>query len=74
MDFWLFSHRSFTAYEALEAMMWLTRIGFGLFLDAVEAARWPPAAAIVNAFSYATDIRMRELPFKPKRVKAAIGV
>ena len=80
MDFWLFSNRSFAAYEALEAMMWLTSIGFGLFLDAGEAALGPPAAATVNAFSAvnafsdATGIRIRELPLTPKRVKAVSGV
>jgi hypothetical protein len=67
MDFWLFSNRSFAAYEALEAMMWLTRIGSGLLLDAGEAAQGPAAAAIAG-------IRMRELPLTPKRIKAATGV
>jgi hypothetical protein len=74
MDFWLFSNRSFAAYEALEAMMWLTRIGFGLLFDAGEAAQGSAAAAIANAFSDATGIRMRELPLTPKRVKAVFGV
>jgi nicotinate dehydrogenase subunit B len=55
-------------------MMWLTRIGFDLFLDAGEAALGPPAAATVNAFSDATGIRIRELPLTPKRVKAVSGV
>ncbi len=74
MGFWLFSKRLFAAYKALEAMMWLTRIGFGLLLDAGEAALGPAAAAIANAVSDATGIRIRELPLTPKRVKAVFGV
>ncbi len=55
-------------------MKWLTRIGFGLVLDAGEAAWRPVAATITNAASDAAGVRIRELPLKPKRVKAAIGV
>lgn len=54
--------------------MWLTRIGFGLVLDAGEAARRPVTATITNAASDAAGVRIRELALKPKRVKAAIGV
>jgi CO/xanthine dehydrogenase Mo-binding subunit len=44
------------------------------FLGTGEAAQGPTAAAIANAVSDATGIRIRELPLTPKRVKAAIGV
>ena len=37
-----------------------------------EAALGPAAAAIANAFAHATGKRMRDLPFTPARVKAAL--
>ena len=44
------------------------------FLGTGEAAQGPTAAAIANAIADATGVRLRELPFTPKRVKQAIGV
>jgi CO/xanthine dehydrogenase Mo-binding subunit len=44
------------------------------FLGTGECAQGPTAAAIGNALADATGIRMRELPFTRRRVKAAIGV
>jgi nicotinate dehydrogenase subunit B len=44
------------------------------FLGTGEAAQGPTAAAIANALADATGIRMRELPFTRRRVKAAIGI
>jgi nicotinate dehydrogenase subunit B len=44
------------------------------FLGTGEAAQGPAAAALANALADATGVRVRELPFTPKRVKAAIGV
>jgi CO/xanthine dehydrogenase Mo-binding subunit len=44
------------------------------FLGAGEAAQGPTAAAIANAIANATGVRLRDLPFTAKRVKAAIGV
>jgi nicotinate dehydrogenase subunit B len=37
-----------------------------------EAALGPAAAAIANAFAHATGKRLRDLPFTPARVKAAL--
>ena len=37
-----------------------------------EASLGPAAAAIANAFAHATGKRMRDLPFTPARVKAAL--
>ena len=42
------------------------------FLGTGEAAQGPTAAAIANAIADATGVRLRELPFTPKRVKQAI--
>ncbi len=44
------------------------------FLGTGEAAQGPTAAAIANAIADATGVRIRELPFDRKRVKAAIRV
>jgi nicotinate dehydrogenase subunit B len=42
-------------------------------LGAGEAAQGPMAAAIANAFAHATGRRLRDLPFSPERVRAALG-
>ena len=42
-------------------------------LGAGEGSQGPTAAAIANAFAHATGKRIRDLPFDPERVKAAIG-
>jgi nicotinate dehydrogenase subunit B len=42
-------------------------------LGAGEASQGPTVAAIANAFANATGKRLRDLPFTPKRVKAALG-
>ena len=42
-------------------------------LGAGEASQGPMAAAIANAFADASGLRIRELPFTPERVKAALG-
>jgi nicotinate dehydrogenase subunit B len=44
------------------------------FLGTGEAGQGPTAAAIANALYDAAGVRMRELPFAPDRVKAAIRV
>jgi CO/xanthine dehydrogenase Mo-binding subunit len=38
-----------------------------------EGSQGPAVAAIANAIANATGVRMRELPFTPKRVKAALA-
>ena len=43
------------------------------FLGTGEAAQGPAAAALANALSVATGVRIRELPFTPARVKQALG-
>jgi CO/xanthine dehydrogenase Mo-binding subunit len=43
------------------------------FLGTGEAAQGPTAAALANAIADATGVRLRELPFTPERVKAALG-
>jgi nicotinate dehydrogenase subunit B len=42
-------------------------------LGAGEASQGPMAAAIANAFANATGRRLRDLPFTPERVQAALG-
>jgi CO/xanthine dehydrogenase Mo-binding subunit len=42
-------------------------------LGAGEASQGPTPAAIANAIFHATGVRLRDLPFTPERVKAAIG-
>jgi CO/xanthine dehydrogenase Mo-binding subunit len=44
------------------------------FLGTGEAAQGPTAAAIANAVTNATGMRIRDLPLNAARVKAAIGV
>ena len=42
-------------------------------LGAGECAHGPMVAAIANGFAHATGRRLRDLPFSPARVKAALG-
>jgi nicotinate dehydrogenase subunit B len=42
-------------------------------LGAGEGSQGPTVAAIANAFAHATGRRVRDLPFHPARVKAALG-
>jgi len=42
-------------------------------LGAGEASQGPISAAIANAIFHATSVRLRDLPFTPDRVKAALG-
>jgi len=42
-------------------------------LGAGEASQGPMAGAIANAFANATGHRLRDLPFSPERVQAALG-
>jgi CO/xanthine dehydrogenase Mo-binding subunit len=42
-------------------------------LGAGEGSQGPTVAAIGNAFTHATGKRLRDLPFGPDRVKAALG-
>ena len=44
------------------------------FLGTGEAGQGPTAAAIANAVSDATGVRLRDVPFTMAKVKAAIGV
>jgi CO/xanthine dehydrogenase Mo-binding subunit len=44
------------------------------FLGTGEAGQGPTAAAIANAVKNATGVRLRDLPLRAPRVKAAIGV
>jgi CO/xanthine dehydrogenase Mo-binding subunit len=41
-------------------------------LGSGEASQGPTPAAIANAIFHATGARLRDLPFTPNRVKAAI--
>src|SRR5439155_1607651 len=43
------------------------------FLGVGEGAQGPAAAAIANAIANATGVRLRDLPFTPARVKAALA-
>jgi nicotinate dehydrogenase subunit B len=43
------------------------------FLGTGESAQGPTAAAIANALANATGVRLRELPFSRRNIKAAIG-
>ena len=43
------------------------------FLGAGEASQGPTAAALANAFFDATSVRIRQMPFTPGRVKAALS-
>jgi CO/xanthine dehydrogenase Mo-binding subunit len=42
-------------------------------LGAGEASQGPMVAAIANAFAHATGRRLRDLPFRPERVRAALA-
>jgi len=42
-------------------------------LGAGEASQGPTSAAIANAIFHAAGVRLRDLPFTPERVKAALG-
>jgi CO/xanthine dehydrogenase Mo-binding subunit len=42
-------------------------------VGAGEGSQGPAVAAIANAFAHATGKRVRDLPFHPARVKAALG-
>jgi nicotinate dehydrogenase subunit B len=44
------------------------------FLGTGEVAQGPSGAALANAIADAAGVRLREIPFTPQRVKAAIGV
>jgi nicotinate dehydrogenase subunit B len=44
------------------------------FLGTGEAGQGPTAAAVANAIANATGVRMRDMPFRAAKVKAAIGV
>ena len=44
------------------------------FLGTGEAGQGPTAAAVANAIASATGVRLRDMPFRAARVKAAIGV
>jgi nicotinate dehydrogenase subunit B len=42
-------------------------------LGSGEGSQGPTGAAIANAVAHATGARIRDLPFSPARVKAALG-
>lgn len=44
------------------------------FLGTGEAGQGPAAAALANALANATGVRIRDLPMRPERVKAALGL
>jgi CO/xanthine dehydrogenase Mo-binding subunit len=58
--------------EAIEVLV-MDRPGLP-FLGTGEAGQGPTAAALANAICDATGRRLRDLPFRPAAVKAAIGV
>jgi CO/xanthine dehydrogenase Mo-binding subunit len=43
------------------------------FLGTGEAAQGPTAGALANALAHATGVRIRELPFSPRRLKQALS-
>jgi CO/xanthine dehydrogenase Mo-binding subunit len=62
-----------TMPEAPETFISLLDRGTETPLGAGEASPGPMAAAIANAFANATGRRLRDLPFTPERVLAALG-
>jgi CO/xanthine dehydrogenase Mo-binding subunit len=44
------------------------------FLGTGEAGQGPTSAALANALAAAVNVRMRDMPLSPERVKAALGV
>ncbi|MBW8904634.1 MAG: xanthine dehydrogenase family protein molybdopterin-binding subunit [Betaproteobacteria bacterium] len=43
------------------------------FLGTGEAAQGPAAGALANALAHATGVRVRELPFSPRRLRAVLS-
>jgi len=43
------------------------------FLGTGEAAQGPTAGALANALAHATGVRIRELPFSPRRLRGILG-
>jgi nicotinate dehydrogenase subunit B len=43
------------------------------FLGTGEAGQGPAAAALANAIADATGVRLRDMPLRPERIKAALG-
>jgi CO/xanthine dehydrogenase Mo-binding subunit len=43
------------------------------FLGTGEAAQGPAAGAVANALAHATGVRVRELPFSPRRLRAMLS-
>src|ERR671934_123892 len=43
------------------------------FLGTGEAAQGPAAGALANALAHATGVRVRELPFSPRRLRGALS-
>jgi CO/xanthine dehydrogenase Mo-binding subunit len=44
------------------------------FLGTGEASQGPAAGALANALAHATGVRVRELPFNPRRLKQMLSV
>jgi CO/xanthine dehydrogenase Mo-binding subunit len=42
------------------------------FLGAGEASQGPAAAALANAVAHALDVRLRDMPLSPQKIKAAL--
>jgi nicotinate dehydrogenase subunit B len=61
---------NFTQAPKIESIL-INRPGMP-FLGAGEAAQGPTPAAIANAVFDAVGIRLREIPFSPKCVQAAL--